>query len=217
MNFKSIYQLLLLLTILAAFSMCSDKKETKMGKLPYLGRMEFVKEADGTVTDTVYHTIADFRLLNQDSSFVTNETFEGKIYIADFFFTSCPDICPKMKAQMLRVYDSINTVQDVAILSYTIDPKHDTVAVLKEFAERLGVESSKWHFVTGDKDEIYKLGQTSYLASMADDEGGTGITHSGKFFLIDKERRVRGAYEGTDPISVNDLIRDIHVLLKEYQ
>ena len=138
--------------------------------------------------------------------------------MADFFFTSCPTICPVMKAQMLRVYDSIQNKPDVLILSHTIDPKHDTVAVLKEFADRLGVESSKWHFVTGEKDDIYKIGQTSYMVSASEDPAEPGgYIHSGAFILVDKERRVRGLYDGTKPDQVDRLINDIDVLLQEYE
>ncbi|MTI20030.1 SCO family protein [Fulvivirga sp. RKSG066] len=196
----------LLATVLLACGGESEKERT----LPFLGRHDY------TETDTVYHTVGDFRFVNQDSSWVTDETFEGKIYVSDFFFTSCPTICPIMKTQMLRVYDSTKTNDDVMILSHTIDPKHDTVAVLKEFANRLGVSSEKWHFVTGEKDEIYKIGQTSYMVSAVEDptEPG-GFIHSGAFILVDRKGRVRGLYDGTKADQVDKLIRDIDVLLKD--
>ncbi|ELR68304.1 putative copper metallochaperone [Fulvivirga imtechensis AK7] len=199
--------ILLLLVIMCA---CGDKKEEK--QLPVLGRKEI------TPTDTIYHTIADFKFVNQDSTWVTPETFRNKIYVADFFFTSCPTICPIMKTQMLRVYETIQDKPDVLILSHTIDPKHDTVAVLNEFAERLGVKSDKWHFVTGEKDDIYKIGQTSYMVTASEDptEPG-GYIHSGAFILVDKEKRVRGVYDGTKPDQVDRLIKDIDVLLREYK
>lgn len=180
--------------------------------LPKLGRFEIVKNGDGV--DTVFHQIEDFKFVDQDSNWVTNETFSKGIYIADFFFTTCPDICPKMKAQMLRVYDSIGSEPSLMFLSHTIDPKHDSVAVLKDFSERLGVDGAKWKFVTGDKEVIYKLGQTSYMASIAD-QGAAGLTHSGRFFLIDKNRHIRGAYNGTDAEEVNVMIGDIKKLLNE--
>src|SRR5689334_14082801 len=143
--------------LLSAFcfllSGCIKKKETP---LPIYGEREIVG------ADTVYHTIADFKFVDQDSSFITNETFNGKIYVADFFFTSCRTICPIMKTQMLRVYDSIQNDPEVLLLSHSIDPEYDTVGLLHDFAERLGVKSSKWHFVTGNKDDIYKIAQTGY-------------------------------------------------------
>ena len=188
---------------------CTKQEE----KLKIFGRKE-VSEAG----DTIYHKIADFKFVDQDSSVVTQETFANKIYIADFFFTSCPTICPIMKTQMLRVYDKIKDNPDVMILSHSIDPKHDTVAVLREFAERLGVESSKWRFVTGDKDEIYKQGQTSYMVTAGEDSSAPGgYIHSGAFILVDRDRRVRGVYDGTQEEKVNILMSDIDILLKEYE
>ena len=181
-------------------------------RLPYLGR----KEINGQ--DTTYHTISDFKFVNQDSNVVTHKTFQGQIYVSDFFFTTCPTICPIMKTQMLRVYEQFKDNDQVSILSHTIDPKHDTVGVLKEFAARLGVESGKWHFVTGEKEEIYKIGQTSYMVSAVEDPNEPGgFIHSGAFILIDKQRRVRGVYDGTKEDQVDKLMGDMLVLLKEYE
>jgi protein SCO1/2 len=189
-------------------SACSVKKEDK---LPILGERELVG------TDTVYHTIANFKFVNQDSAIVTNETFKNKIYVADFFFTSCRTICPIMKTQMLRVYDSIQNDNDVLLLSHTIDPSYDTVALLHDFAERLGVKSEKWHFVTGVQDSIYKIAQTSYFATAFQDKTEPdGFIHNGAFLLIDKERRIRGKYDGTKDDDVNRLLVDIKRLRKEY-
>ncbi|HRJ28921.1 MAG TPA: SCO family protein [Cyclobacteriaceae bacterium] len=196
---------------------CGDKKKEE--KLPIFGYREVVaKELDGKkVVDTVYHTIAEFSFIDQDSAIVTNETFSGKIYVADFFFTSCRTICPKMKTQLLRVYDSIQALPDVAILSHTIDPEHDDVARLHDFADRLGVKSDKWHFVTGEQDNIYDIAQTSYFATaMIDKTEPDGFIHSGAFLLIDKQRRIRGKYDGTVEEDVNRLINDIHRLRAEY-
>lgn len=186
---------------------CNQPKEKE---LPILGRHDYNEN------DTIYHTIADFKFVDQDSNMVTEETFAGKVYVADFFFTSCPTICPIMKTQMLRVYEQVKDNDDVLILSHTIDPKHDTVAVLKEFAERLGVQSEKWHFVTGDKEDIYKIGQTSYMVSAVEDptEPG-GFIHSGAFILVDDQRRVRGIYDGTKADQVDRLMKDLNILLEE--
>jgi len=195
---------------------CGDKK--KEGKLPILGYREVLaKEIDGKkVIDTVYHTIANFSFVDQDSMIVTNETFSGKIYVTDFFFTSCRTICPIMKTQMLRVYNAIEDMPDVAILSHTIDPEHDTVALLHDFADRLGVTSDKWHFVTGEQEKIYDIAQTSYFATaMVDKTEPDGFIHSGAFLLIDKQRRIRGKYDGTVEEDVNRLIKDIKRLRYE--
>lgn len=167
--------------------------------------------------DTLYHTIAPFQFVNQDSAIITNATFQDKIYIADFFFTSCRTICPIMKTQMTRVYEATQAMPDVLILSHTIDPEYDTVALLHDFAERLGAESKRWHFVTGVKDSIYKIAQTSYFATaMEDKTEPDGFIHSGAFLLIDKQQRIRGKYDGTKEEDVNRLIVDIKRLRREY-
>ncbi len=198
-------------TILAGFGLggCIQKKE-EATKLPIFGEREVNNG------DTVYHTIDTFAFVDQDSALVTNETFAGKIYVADFFFTSCRTICPIMKTQMLRVYDSIQNDPDVLLLSHTIDPEYDTVGLLHDYAERLGVKRDRWHFVTGNKDDIYKIAQTSYFATAMEDKAEPdGFIHSGAFLLIDKQRRIRGKYDGTKEEDVNRLLRDIRTLERE--
>jgi protein SCO1 len=190
------------------FASCAEKKEAA---LPIFGE----KEVQGG--DTIYHTIADFKFVDQDSAFVTNDTFKDKIYVADFFFTSCRTICPIMKTQMLRVYDSIQNEPDVLLLSHSIDPEYDTVGLLHDYAERLGVKSDKWHFVTGSKEDIYKIAQTSYFATAMEDKSEPdGFIHSGAFLLIDKNKRIRGKYDGTKEEDVNRLLAEIQRLKKEY-
>lgn len=181
-------------------------------ELPILGRSEIVETEteSGTTYDTVYHTITDFAFVDQDSNMVTNETFANQVYVADFFFTSCPTICPVMKQQMLRVYEVYKDNPKVGILSHSIDPEYDTVALLHEFAERLGVTSDKWHFVTGDKEDIYEIGEKSYMVVANEDESAPGgFIHSGAFLLVDQKRRIRGVYDGTVPEQVDILINDI--------
>lgn len=188
---------------------CSKPKHEE--KLPVFGE----KEVNGA--DTIYHTIADFKFVDQDSATITNDTFRDKIYVADFFFTSCRTICPIMKTQMLRVYDSIQNNPDVLLLSHTIDPEYDTVGLLHDFAERLGVKSNKWHFVTGTQEDIYKIAQTSYFSTaLADNTEPDGFIHSGAFLLIDKQKRIRGKYDGTKVDDVNRLLDDIKKLQYEY-
>ena len=185
---------------------CAPKED----RLPIFGQREVVG------TDTVYHTIAPFSFVDQDSVEITNAIFKDKIYVADFFFTSCRTICPIMKSQMLRVYEVTKDMPDVLLLSHTIDPEYDTVALLHDFAERLEVESNKWHFVTGVKDSIYKIAQTSYFATAMEDKSEPdGFIHSGAFLLIDKLGRIRGKYDGTKEEDVNRLIVDIKRLRQE--
>ncbi len=189
------------------------------GKLPILGRKEVRNVTfEGKIkADTIYHTIPDFSFINQYGETVTQSTFEGKVYVADFFFTTCPTICPIMKTQMLRIYGKYKDHPEVMILSHTLDSKHDSVAVLNEFADRLGITGNTWQFVTGSQEEIYEIGQTSYMVTAREDpdEPG-GILHSGAFLLVDKEKRIRGIYDGTKPEKVDQLINDIDRLLKEY-
>jgi len=196
----------------------SEKRGSKDRKLPVLGRkhVEQVKIEGGMKADTVYHKIQDFKLVDQDSNIVTPATFDGQVYVADFFFTTCPTICPKMKAQMLRVYEAFKTHEEVALLSHTIDPEYDTVALLKEYANNLGVDGDKWHFVTGEKEKIYELGKKSYMVTADEDPNAPGgFIHSGAFILVDKQRRIRGIYDGTVPAEVDELIDDINILLDE--
>jgi protein SCO1 len=210
-----------LIAILISIGACesTQKKVVIDKKLPYLGRHEYNKTTvNGEERiDTVFHRIPDFQFVNQDSALVNMASIEGKIYVADFFFTSCPTICPVMKKEMLRVYEHIKGREDAIILSHTIDPKHDTVALLRDFAERLGVESKNWQFLTGDQDDVFEIAQMSYMVSATEDESEPGgLVHSGAFILVDKERRIRGIYDGTKADKVNILIQDIDRLLKEY-
>lgn len=187
-------------------------------KLPILGNKKaVVKTVNGKkITDTLYHQIPDFEFINQDSVKITQKDYVGKIYVADFFFTTCPTICPKMKTQMLRIYEKFKDNPKVAILSHTIDPRHDTPAVLREFMNNLGVKSKTWQMVTGDKAKIYEIGQKSYMVSATDDPSQPGgIVHSGAFVLVDKNSHIRGIYDGTEPEKVDKLMEDMEILLSE--
>ena len=193
----------------------SCAKETSQ-KLPILGRTEY-KEVNGQV-DTIYHAIPDFSFIDQDSMEVTNATLDGKIYVADFFFGTCPTICPVMKQQMLRVYESFKDNPQFAIVSHTIDPEHDTVAYLKNYSVNIGVPDNKsWHFVTGNKEAIYEMGtEKGYMVPVGEDKNAPGgFIHSGAFILIDKQKRVRGFYDGTKKLDVDALIADIPKLFEE--
>lgn len=208
LNFVIQNKLVFCLLLVAFLYACTNPHREE--KLPVFGE----KIVDGT--DTVYHTIGEFSFIDQDSALVTNQTFNDKVYVADFFFTTCRTICPKMKTQMLRVYDSVQNMPDVLLLSHTIDPEYDTVALLRDFAGRLGVKSNKWHFVTGDKERIYDIAQKSYFATaMEDATEPDGFIHSGAFLLIDKKGRIRGKYDGTIPPDVDRLINDIRRLRDE--
>jgi len=194
-----------------------DTGGSNSGELPILGhRYAEDMQVDGkTVTDTVYHQIADFSFINQDGERVTNETVAGKVYVADFFFTSCPTICPIMKTEMLRVYERFGDHPGFKILSHSIDPTYDSVALLKDYSERLGVENADtWHFLTGDQEHVFEIGQTSYMTTaMEDKEEPGGFLHSGAFILVDQNGHIRGIYDGTKSDQVTRLMNDIPKLL----
>jgi protein SCO1/2 len=147
---------------------------------------------------------------------VNNETVKGKIYVADFFFTSCPTICPIMKKEMIRVYEKFKGNNQVVILSHTIDPDYDTLALLRDYASRLGSDGKQWMFLRGDRKPVYELAEKGYYASaMVDSTEPGGFIHSGGFILVDKLQRVRGIYDGTSTNDVDKLMSDMELLLKE--
>lgn len=164
----------------------------------------------------VYGEISmDFLLRNQDNQEVTPLIFKKKIYVADFFFTTCPTICPLMKRQMLRVYEAYEDSPGVLLFSHTIDPDHDTVEVLKNFSEGLGISSKKWQMVTGAQDEIFALAKHYMLAAMKNDQSPGGYIHSGSFVLVDQNKKIRGYYDGTNKEEVDQLIYDIKKLTRK--
>jgi len=208
-------KLIIVILALLCFSACKPgAKKT----LPIYGNRQAVtKTVNGQqVTDTVYQTIPDFTFVNQYGDSTGSKDLKNKIYVADFFFTSCPSICPVMERNMLNVYKAFKDTADVKIISFTIDPRHDTVPVLKKYADKLGVTGNSWWFLLGDKDKVYDLAAKDYLVSVTQDSTAAGgYIHQGYFVLVDKQKRVRGAYDGTDMKQVNQLIEDIKTLKAE--
>jgi protein SCO1/2 len=178
-------------------------------ELPILGNKT---EQEG---ETIYHTIPDFSFVNQDSAVVNNATFNDKAYVVDFFFVSCPTICPKVKKQMLRIYEKFDADDNLALLSHTIDTKRDTVGRLKKYAENLGVSSDRWHFVTGNKDEIYEIADDYFSIVIEDENAPGGFDHSGRLILVDKNKHIRSYCDGTDAKDVDRFMKDIQTLLAE--
>ena len=197
----------LLLLCLGSLIACQGKREP--GPLPILGNREVVNG------DTIYHEVRDFSFIDQDSLPVTQETFAGKAYVVDFFFISCPTICPMVTKQMLRVYERFKDEDRLLLLAHTIDTKHDSVPRLKKYAENLGVSSEKWKFVTGVKDSIYGIANDYFSIAVENTDAPGGFDHSGRLILVDKNRRVRSFCDGTDPESVDRFMEDIETLLKE--
>ncbi len=178
--------------------------------LPYLGEPSL--EGDSLV----YPAIPDFAFMNQDSQMVSSRMLQDKIYIADFIFLSCPTICPVMTREMYKVYQAYEQDDRVVFLSHTIDPIRDTIPRLKLYADNLGVAPGRWHFVTGDQQEIMTLAEESYFSTaMSDSTEPGGYVHSGGLLLIDREKHIRGVYNGTNPEETQRLINDIKTLLKE--
>jgi len=162
------------------------------------------------------HRIADFELINQDGKIVTQKDFEGVIYVADFFFTTCPSICPKMSTQMQRVVEEFKDNDQIMLLSHTVYPEIDSVPVLAEYAKKYNADSKKWMLVTGDKKHIYELARKSYFAITTEGSGDEDdFIHTENFILIDKKKRIRGFYDGTSPEDVDRLIEEIKILQGE--
>jgi len=188
---------------------------TRNEPLPYYGyEEELVESSLGEDSIASFpKKIQAFEFINQDSQLVTNSSFEGKIYVTDFFFISCPTICPKMKQQMLRVYEEFENEPQVALLSHSIDTRNDTVSRLKKYAEKLEIKSSKWNLVTGLKEDIYSMAEEYIVPAQDDESAPGGYLHSGQFVLIDKDQHIRGYYDGTVATEVDLLIADIKWLL----
>lgn len=162
-----------------------------------------------------YHTIRDFSLTNQNGEIITQEYYKDKIYIADFFFTTCVTICPIMTDHMVEIQKKLKDKQDILLLSHTVTPEIDTVAQLKKYALEKGVDDRKWNLVTGDKKEIYELARKSYLAAKDVPYQKYDLVHTENFVLIDKKRRIRGFYDGTNPEAIEQLLEDLKILEKE--
>ena len=160
-----------------------------------------------------YHRIADFSLLNQNGDTITQENYRDKIYVADFFFTTCPTICPIMTANLVEVQAALANDSEVLLLSHSVTPEIDSVAQLKKYAIEKGVNDAKWNLVTGDKEQIYELARKSYLAVQEDGDGGPfDMIHTENFILVDKQRRIRGFYDGTKEEEMDRLLSDIEIL-----
>ncbi|MEH6746099.1 MAG: SCO family protein [Maribacter arcticus] len=165
-----------------------------------------------------YHTIADFSLTNQNGDIITQEDYKDKIYIADFFFTTCPTICPIMTKNMADIQKEIINDDDVLLLSHSVTPEIDSVAQLKKYALEKGVDDTKWNLLTGDKKQIYDLARKSYLAVKTDGDGGPfDMIHTENFILVDKQKRIRGFYDGTNKEDIKQLLTDLNILRASYQ
>ena len=183
--------------------------------LPIFGEKSY--ESIHGKTDTTYHTIQNFNFTDQDGNTVTQTNFAKSVYITDFFFTTCHSICPIMSSQMERIYDKFKGNAEVKFLSHTVDPEIDTVKQLKAYAIKHNADAKQWMFVTGDKKDLYAIARTGYLLNAEQGDGGPDdFIHTQNFALIDKDKRIRGFYDGTDSLEMNQLMKDIDLLLAEY-
>ena len=164
-----------------------------------------------------YHKIKDFSMKNQNGETITQEFYNDKIYVADFFFTTCPTICPIMTENMGYIQEKIKNDSDVLLLSFSVTPEIDTVEQLKKYSLEKNVIDSKWNLVTGNKKDIYNLARTSYLVAKTNGDGGKyDMIHTENFVLVDKEKRIRGFYDGTNSKEMDQLLNDIKILKNSY-
>ena len=213
-KFFAIVLLVLSMVIISIFYQILKPKEV----LPVFQPAQVNKElVDSTIQYVKkYHTIADFSLINQNGKTVTQDTYNDKIYVADFFFTTCQTICPIMTDHMVILQNKLKHDPDVMLLSHTVTPKIDSVAQLKKYALKKGVLDTKWNLVTGDKKEIYELARKSYLAVKSYGDGGDyDMIHTENFILVDQKKRIRGYYDGTRKEDIELLLSDIDILKKE--
>lgn len=197
-----------------------NKKNKPLRELEYFGnRQEDSVLVDGKYKTTVsYHKIKDFAFYNQLGNTITLKDLENKIVVVDYFFTTCKSICPVMTSQMYRVYEHYKPDNTILFLSHTVDPETDSVSVMSEYAKQKNIDASKWHLLTGDKKELYKIARESYYLDAEQGDGGPDdFIHTPNFALIDKEKHIRGFYDGTDSTDVNRLIKDIEILSASYQ
>lgn len=209
--------MLLAFAISATLFSCSNSQKDKIAEhkllLPVIGEK---RHAGTENTDTIYHTIGDFKFINQNKDTVSQKTTENKIYVANFFFASCQSICPQMSTSLIRVQEAYKSDNDFLILSHSVNPAHDTSEVLAAYAGKYKALKDKWHFLTGNKKNIYALAMNDYLVNALEDDGSEeGFLHSELFLLVDKQKRIRGMYDGTDSIAVNKLIEDVKLLKSE--
>ena len=196
---------------------CTQQEE--IVTLPFYNTPDFTPEwiYENDIKYNSIHQITEFEFTNQHGEAISNETFDGKIYVADFFFTTCPGICPEMTNNLLTIQEFFQSDKEIMILSHSVTPWVDSVARLEIYAELNGIDAKKWHLVTGDKDKIYEIARKYYFAEKSEgyDKSPEAFVHTENFLLIDYQRRIRGIYNGTLAVEMERLIADINTLKKE--
>ncbi len=200
------YFSLLFLGLIVLFS-CAEQSVKKT--LPILGEKDVVNG------DTLYHTAPNFTFINQDSLVITPKTFENKAYVVDYFFTSCPTICPTVKQEGLRVAERFKDEEKLKLLSVSIDTGYDTIPRLKWYADKLEIDSKQWHLVTGNKKEIYGIAKDFFHVAIEDKNEPGGFNHDGRLILVDKNKHIRAFCDALKPEEVDRFMDDIEFLLAE--
>ena len=219
--FKRLFLLPALAATLLTTACTEPPKEA--AKLPMMGERDVRPRADGGPADTVFATVPAFHLTDQARQVITNKTFAGRVYVTDFFFATCPGICPKMQGELLKVYTKYAKDPRVVFLSHTIDPAHDTIPVLLDYAQRLGItDATRWHFATtgahGEptaKDTVFQLARAYFTAALPDKQAPGGFAHNGTFALVDDQGHIRGLYDSLNAQEVARLFEELPILLAE--
>jgi protein SCO1/2 len=205
-----------LAALLLGLASCGGPTADQPTTLPILGERDVRENPNGGPADTIYATVPAFRLHDQNGQLVTNQSLKGQVYITDFFFATCPGICPKMQGELLKVYKQYGQDPKLTFLSHTIDPEHDSLPVLRDYARRLGARNDgHWRFVTASKDSIFGLAKAYFTAAMPDKAAPGGFAHNGTFALVDDQGHVRGLYDSLNPKEVARLQTELPVLLTE--
>jgi len=219
MNNKVIFLLIFFAVGVSIVYIINTQKEDK---LPVINPIDLDQEmVDSDIERIGYgHKIGEFEFRNQNNQLITQEDVSGKVYVAEYFFTTCKSICPVMNRQMQRVHEKFVSEDEFRILSYTVDPETDTVEQMKRYAVEHGANDEKWHFLTGPKEDLYSLARKSYFVLKPAEaqnlgDAGSDFIHTNNFVLVDREARIRGYYDGTSEKEVNKLMHDIDQLLKE--
>lgn len=220
---KIIFPLLFLLVFIASSFTGKDtvvvEKKDEVIHLPYYSEASFtpIWKSPAAVSYDTVHRVSSFQLYNQEGATITDESLTGKIYITNFFFTTCPGICPRMTTNMFLLQEEFMKDDEVLLVSHTVTPEHDSVSVLKEYAEEHRINSDKWHLLTGSRTEIYRLGRKEYFVEedLGLEKDEREFLHTENFVLVDKNKHIRGIYNGLKKSSVKQLIADINLLKEE--
>jgi protein SCO1/2 len=217
-----------MLIFIVLFTSCEKKIKKENIKVTEISRVEFLPYYNeesftpiwltpNTEEEKRFHKIPDFNLMNQLGDTISQKTFEGKIYVTDFFFTTCPGICPKMTGNMEKIQEEFVNDSDILLLSHSVMPTTDSIPILKEYAKNNNVIDNKWHLVTGGKKDIYDLGRNHYFVEndLGEVKDINDFLHTENFLLIDKKKHIRGIYNGLNRASIAQLIIDIKTLQKE--